>query len=426
MNVKETIRRYISIGIEKGFSYIFVSSLINKVIVLLSTVALNRLLSQTDYGNYSYAYNIISVVMVVSSLGVDVALLQFCCEERDEEEKQSLILYAIKVGLVTNLTCSALTYISSFVCFRNLPEASDLISRLSFLLPFPFIVSYCSMILRSELRNREYAILTNISSIAYLVCLVVFTSFLNLRGAVIGRYLGFMIPAACGLIFIKEHIQKFKFKDDISPNLKKQFLTYGTTVTLTNGVSSLLYYIDIYVVGLITSDAVSIASYKTATIIPNALAALPTIIVTFIYPFFAKNKDNRAWIIQRARTIQALTFLGSLLLAVMMYVSAPTLIEIVFGEQYLDSVLPFRILLISFVISGPFRVITGNIIAMLGRVKANFYIGLISCLLNVVVDYLFIKAWGSVGAAIATTLIMLFAAVVSNLYLYFVYGRDAE
>jgi O-antigen/teichoic acid export membrane protein len=85
------IKYYFDIAKQKGFTYIVVSSLLNKVIVLASTIALNRLLSQTDYGYFSYAYNIVSMVMVISSLGVDVSLLQFCCENRSDAEKKKQV-----------------------------------------------------------------------------------------------------------------------------------------------------------------------------------------------------------------------------------------------------------------------------------------------------------------------------------------------
>ena len=417
------IKYYFDIAKQKGFTYIVVSSLLNKVIVLASTITLNRLLSQTDYGYFSYAYNIVSMVMVISSLGVDVSLLQFCCENRSDAEKASLGKYALIFGLVSNLLFSLFTLIGSRLVNTKLPEAMVSLSYLSFIFPLPFLVSFCSMILRSRLDNKKYAILTNISSIAYLGFLIILTIPFGLNGAILGRYLGFFIPAIFGSAFLGKYKEVILKAGKLEQTVKKAFLTYGITVTLTNSVSSLLYYIDIYVVGRVTSDAISIASYKTATIIPNALAALPTIIVTFIYPYFAKNKDNRKWIIKNARIIQLFTFGASVLIAIVLHFLAPQIINLVFGEQYLDAVAPFRILLIGFVISGPFRVISGNIIAMLGRVKANFYIGLASCILNIVLDYYFIKKWGSVGAAFATTIIMLFAALLSNTYLYYVYGN---
>ena len=425
-SIPKTIKYYVTTAFQRGFSYIFVSSMVNKFIVLASTVLLNRFLSQEDYGYFSYAYNIISMIIVVSSLGVDLSLLQFCCENRPEEDKRSLQKYALYFGIVSNVIVSVLTFLVSQSVDVGLEESMLVLSKLSFILPFPFLISYSSMILRSRLDNKKYALLTNVSSIAYLGCVLLLIQPFGINGAIVGRYIGFVIPSVVGLLFLGSSL--FEVLKATFPNssLKKEFLGYGITVTLTNSVSSLLYYIDIHVVGLVTSSALSIAAYKTATIIPNALAALPAVIVTFIYPYFAKNKDNRHWVIKNTWIIQLFVFGGSSLVALLLWFLAPQIIVLFFGQQYLASVLPFRILLISFVISGSFRVITGNVIAMLGRVRVNFYIGLVTCLLNIIVDFIFIKAWGSIGAAIATTLIMVFASILSNIYLYLIYGRKTN
>ncbi len=406
---------------KRGFSYIVISSVLNKIFVFASTVFLNRILPQQDYGYISFAYNIVSIILVVSSLGVDVSLLQFCCENRPEYEKRSLERFALIIGLVSNLVFSALTLLIARLWRFSISDSMEVLAMFSFLLPFPFAVKYCSALLRSKLDNKNFALLTNISSAAYLGGLLLFAIPFGLKGAIFGRYFGFIIPAVLGLFLCRSFFHDILSGEFPEKTLVKDFMSYGLTVMLTNGVSSLLYYIDIYVVGIVTSNAISIAAYKTATIIPNALATLPNVIVVFIYPYFARNKDNKEWIINNTKMIQKSVFSGCAVIALILYFVAPKLIVFVFGDQYLSSVLPFRILLLSFSISAPFRVISGNIIAMLGKVKVNFIIGLVSCLVNIVLDYLFIKAWGSVGAAIATTAIMAIAAIMSNTYLYKVF-----
>ena len=422
MSFLSIVKQYIDKAMRRGFSYIVISSILNKIFVFASTVFLNRILSQQDYGYISFAYNIVSIILVVSSLGVDVSLLQFCCEDRPEYEKRSLEKYAFIIGITSNLVFSAITLIIARLWRFNIPDSMEVLAKFSFLLPFPFVVKYCSALLRSKLDNKKFALLTNISSAAYLGGLIIFAVPFGLNGAIIGRYFGFVVPAALGILLCMPFFQSILSGDFPKKTLVNEFMSYGITVMLTNGVSSLLYYIDIYVVGIVTSNAISIAAYKTATIIPNALATLPNVIVVFIYPYFARNKDNKVWIINNTKMIQKSVFAGCICVALVLFFAAPKVIVVFFGEQYLASVLPFRILLLSFSISAPFRVISGNIIAMLGKVKANFVIGLISCLVNIVMDYFFIKLWGSVGAAIATTSIMAIASIMSNIYLYKVFA----
>jgi O-antigen/teichoic acid export membrane protein len=89
-----------------------------------------------------------------------------------------------------------------------------------------------------------------------------------------------------------------------------------------------------------------------------------------------------------------------------------------YGAEYIAAVLPFRILVVSAVFSSVFRIIAGNILAMLGKVKANFYMGCAECAINVVLDYVLIKAYGGVGAAIATLAVTVISSLMCNIYLY--------
>jgi len=63
---------------------------------------------------------------------------------------------------------------------------------------------------------------------------------------------------------------------------------------------------------------------------------------------------------------------------------------------------------------------------MVGKVRVNLYIGLISCSLNVILDFFLIKIWGSAGAAVATTLIVVLSAILSNIYLYFIFKNKRK
>lgn len=63
-----------------------------------------------------------------------------------------------------------------------------------------------------------------------------------------------------------------------------------------NGVSFLVYIIDVFLIGVITEDMNVLASYKTATLIPFALTFIPSTIMTFVYPYFANHQNDKNWV----------------------------------------------------------------------------------------------------------------------------------
>jgi O-antigen/teichoic acid export membrane protein len=77
----------------------------------------------------------------------------------------------------------------------------------------------------------------------------------------------------------------------------------------------------------------------------------------------------------------------------------------------------FRILAFGYLIAGTFRIPAGNILASLGKVKMNLWNAIISGSANIVLDVLLIKAYGAVGAAVATVLVFVISSFVSYLYL---------
>ncbi len=132
-----------------------------------------------------------------------------------------------------------------------------------------------------------------------------------------------------------------KIGDDF---ITKEFIKFSIIASTNNAISQLLYLLDIFIIGIIVSDVNVIAIYKTATIIPFALNFLPLSIMTFVYPYFARNNLNVSWMynnyLKLLKTLAALNLIISLLLVGL----APFIIKVCFGSGYLKSIVPFRIL----------------------------------------------------------------------------------
>lgn len=418
-NLINTIKK----AIKQGAFDIIVSGLINKALMFVTNVLIIRLMDKYEYGVFSYVYNIICILMIFSSLGLDVTLMQFCCEERDKDEKLQIAKFLFFAGLICNLLFSITTFSCSFFINFEFSEAAFILRLFSFILPFVYVLNYQKNILRIERRNKTYSLLTNISSIAYLILSVVLIKSFGIIGAIFGRYAAFIFPIIIGTFFIVSSLKEIFKSGSIKKNLIFALLKYGLTIALTNGVSELLYYLDIYVIGQITTDAEAIANYKSATLIPRAITSLPAILMIFLYPYFAKNKNNKTWIFNNTMKLEAFMLFGSSILAIVLMFIAPWLIKLLYGIEYLDSVPHFRILTVSFVFSVSFRAISGNILAMIGKVKVNFVLGCIECVINIALDFLLVYLYGSIGAALATLFITIISSAMSNIYLIFYLKR---
>ena len=105
---------------------------------------------------------------------------------------------------------------------------------------------------------------------------------------------------------------------------------------------------------------------------------------------------------------------------------APILVKYAYGSQYLDCVPVFRILSVNYFIAATFRTLSAFLLLTQRALKFNLFVAVVSSVVNIFADYFFIKAWGSVGAAYATVLVVLVSSILSTSYLLYLYNRKDD
>ena len=197
-----------------------------------------------------------------------------------------------------------------------------------------------------------------------------------------------------------------------------QFNLHNLVSMFNNGVSFLVYIIDVFLIGVITEDMNVLASYKTATLIPFALTFIPSTIMTFVYPYFANHQNDKNWV--RNHYMKLLKYCLGLNLCISLFLIffSKLIVQICFGKEYLDCVSIFIVLAIGYFFTASLRIPGGNVLASLGKIKVNFYITVAMGLFNIIADVVLIYWMGSIGAAISTLSVFLLSGLVSNLYLY--------
>jgi len=145
--------------------------------------------------------------------------------------------------------------------------------------------------------------------------------------------------------------------------------------------------------------------------------------MTFAYPYFARHWQEKAWVKQKYWKMTKQLAVVNGLVSAFLFIFAPLIIRIVFGTQYLDSVVPFRILAIGFFIAATFRIPAGNTLVAIGKIKVNFINSVISGIANIVLDIVLIYQYGATGAAVATVIVFVVSSVISVGYLIHFLGK---
>lgn len=398
-----------------GFFHVFGSSTINKVIGFASGIILVRIISKSDYGVFSYANNILSFFLLASGLGASFGVLQMGSEESDPSRRINIYNYGSYVSFYSNIIIGIIILAISFIFPFKIQGVNRCLSLMAFLPCVSLIYEMQGIFLRTELRNKEYAISNSFATIAIFILSCIFSLLFSVDGLIAAKYLSAIIA----FVFISYRCKvKYPIKrTDLSNEDKKAFWKISSISMLNNGLSRLMYLLDIFVLGLVIPDSSIIASYRTATNIPTALAFIPAAVITYIYPYFAKKKDDKKWVWRKYIQISVLMGLGSIIISLAMFVLAPYIIRGVFGIAYEDSIPAFRILSLSFALSSTLRILPGNILVTQRKLTFNLFVAVLSSLVNTILNILMIKQYGAVGAAYATIITVALSGIINVIYL---------
>lgn len=411
MNIKQKILHLF----KTGFFHVFGVNFLGKALAFGGSVLLVRLLSKEDYGAFTYAWNLVSIAFLFSGIGMEPGVLQLCSERSgDETFARAAYSYAVRRGSVVDLILAAvLLYIGTFVPLKI--EAARPLLQAMCLLPLAhYLYGVSAAYLRSQMRNQHYAILMfcNAATLLVGICLLVYL--FRLPGIVASYYLSYLVPFALAVFMLKLRVGSSAALDGES---RKNLLRVSLISMCTNSLSQLLYLLDVFILGIVDSQEVILASYRTATIIPNALIFIPTALATYAYPYFAQNRHDGAWCMKHYKL--ALLALGAVnaMITLVLVCGAPLIIRIFFGADYLDAVPMFRVLSVNYFITGTFRIISGNLLASQRKLRFNLCVAVLSGLVNIVADVILIRRWGSMGAAYAAMLVVILASVLNVMYL---------
>lgn len=396
-----------------GFFHIFLGNTASNLVSFLSSIVLVRILSKEANGVFSYAWNLFSLLMLASGFGLSSGTLQIASEEYGDEAKaRRTYVFALRAGTVANL-CIGLVLLLVSLLVKLPIEGSNGLLLLMCLLPLPmFWVELQGVYLRARRKNQAYAQLNFLQAILLFVATMAGALLLYARGLVLGRYLALTLCAAFGWGVLR--LPGFRGEALSRSPMRRDLVRISLISMCNNGLSQLLYLLDVFIIGLMIPQDTVVASYRTATILPTALSFIPSAVVAYIYPYFAERRNDAAWCFSHYKKVLLGMGAANLLISAVLIAAAPFIIRVGFGEAYLDAVPAFRVLSASYFFSGTFRIISGNLLVTQRKLKYNLYIAALSGVLNILGNILFIWLWGPVGAAVTTLLIVLVSGALST------------
>lgn len=416
-----------------GLFNVFGAGVINRLLSFLSGLIIVRLIPQEAYGVYSYAYTALNIILLFNGIGAASAILQFASERAFSDRCEEVEAFGLRLGLLFDVFLALILLLLPSVV--ELPVAgSGRLLRMWFLLPFfQFFCDVQTTSLRSALKNREYAIATNINT-AFILVFSTGGAFLGGSvGLIFGRTIAYAItalavfslyrvprclakPSSLGMLS-----ERIRSKDKaLDAGERRSFLAIAVTTAVNSGINQLVYYLGVAIVGTLTEDATSVALFQTALAVPTALDFIPQTLALFVYPYFARHKDEANWVLRRYCQVTVAAASMALGIALFFFFLADWVVGVLYGKDYLAGASIVRILMIGWFFSASLRSIACNLLVTQRRLVYGVAIGILSATVLIVASYSLIPLLGINGAAWAQVAVYLITGIAYSAYFLFV------
>lgn len=406
-----------------GFFHIYGGNVINKALAFFNNVILVRVLTKREYGIFTYTWNIYGMVMLFSGLGIAGGMLQICSEKKKDKFYSHVVMsYSVRYGMICNLILGGVILLTAQFAPLTMHGARPLLYMLPLLPATQLLYELMSVYLRVQRRNQEYVRLSVINTMLTMAFSVCFAWQFKEKALVMGYYAAYFFAALYGIFILRIPVW------GVSVNLERQerrdMMKISIISVFNHGLSQLLYLLDVFVIGIVVADEMVLGSYKVGVTIPSAMTFIPLSLIIYIYPYFAEKREERLWCLRNYKRVIIYFGAANMCLSVGLVLFAPWILPLVFGMQYTDSVLIFRVLAVNYFFSATFRVVSGNLLVTQRKLKFNLFVAVISGMLNVVADVVLISIYGAMGAAIATVMVTLLSGTLSTAYLLYIFQHS--
>lgn len=373
---------------------------------------LARYLGPTDLGKYNYVQTFIAIFGVFVTLGMEALIVQEILRRPKEVNKLLGSVFFLKLcsTLVALLLITLITYIFDFD--KEVSFGIIILSISLLLQNFSLIELHFQAIVKSKF-----------TAIANFITLVIGTAIkIWLIFTKAELYLFFYtLLLESVILFVTSLFFYSKIGHSVykwRPSKKKMIEIFRKSLPFIVSSFSVIIYMKIDQIMIQEMlDYESLGYYSAALRLSETWFFVPIAISASFYPSLVNSHKNKGDYKKRFQLLYDGIFMIALVLALLtMIISAP-LISILYGESYAASstILSLQIWATFFVFIG---VANSKWFILFEKQKILMWITVLSCILNILLNYFLINKFGIVGAAVATVIASSFSAFFGMLLFY--------
>lgn len=361
----------------------------------------------SNYGQWSYTLNIITIIISVFIFGIDVIIIKDIVNDKN---KTGEYLYS---GIVIQLIGFILVTVTTLIFFYDsniiiqYSMFSILIANLFIILAKPFYWNYSALV---ESKYRTISII--VSFIIFIPITIVYLKMIDSKEYILFVYSIYYFVQ----YIISWFVNKFLFKSTaifmMNRNKLKEYSKVGLSLILSTLSVMIFTQTDVLMIKYFIGNAAT-GEFSAATRLSTSIFIIAGILANTFYPKIIKlNNDDKLKFIKIAiTTVSLICIVGSLAIVLI----APYLTNMLYGDhKNISLVLSWHIWCSLFIFSGAFtsRYLYANELYKVEIVKT-----VLAAIVNIGLNLYTIPTFGVIGAVWSSFIAYMIANYIS-LYIF--------
>lgn len=383
-------------------------------LVMISGIILPRLLNPNALGRLNSLIALAAIVYSFAFLGMRSSLVMHIGKKKFEQHQIfSAITYIFLLS--TLISTLALLFFFFFLSMDQFPLL--IIILVCLINPFEFMISYMQGYNLAMSRFGNFNRLKWVPKLVYLLAIILFVGLLgwNIKGALLSIILSNLITIVIYLSIYGSALPGFKM-NSIPFKVIRSLIGYGSLYALAFLVTRLNHKIDILILKRM-SDIAEVGYYSLAANVAETIWQVP-IAIGVVLMTRSANQSRESVATQEVCSSLRISLLVVLFAALILYLAAPLLVTILFGERYSASIPIIRTILPGILFFVVLKILNSQFIGT-GKPQLTMIALIPALLVNIVLNILFIPSYKGIGAAMATNISYFSASFV----LLLVYSR---
>lgn len=376
---------------------VFSSNVFTLITNLLLVVLLTRVLGPEGYGLYTSVLVVPMLVVSFFQMGIrPTTVFLIGSGKNNENSIVSAVLTVLLLTSTLGIIFSGLAYF--FVSTAGYTKL--LIGMALLTIPMRLSAVYAGGVFLGKEEIPSANRLNWLSGLMMLVFAFLFVLIFRwgLNGALLSLLLSNALVAVMAVVML---IRRFKITVSFSNPLISRMLKTGVMYALSFLVIQLNYRFDILLLKALSTPA-EVGIYSLGVSVAELLWQVPLAISIVVMSRSANTTDIKAMNQSTARLLRVSLVFG-IVISAFIVLLAPWVVPLVFGAKYLSSVLVMQTILPGILMVIVFRILSGQLSGM-GRPEVALKAFIPALLLNVLLNYLWIPAYGAMGSVLATNI----------------------